>query len=63
MGKKLALNTFYTLGIFLSIMAGLWCYQHKRYELIAGAIFVAVICVVLKAKLLKEMRSTQKKPK
>ncbi|MBE7176870.1 MAG: hypothetical protein INR69_10715 [Mucilaginibacter polytrichastri] len=61
MGKKLALNTFYTLGIFLSFMAGLWCYQHQRYEMIAGAVFVGVVCLVLKARLLKDVRSTQKK--
>lgn len=63
MGKKLALNTLYTLGIFLSFMAGLWLYQHGRYPLIAGAVFIGVTCVILKARLLKDVRTTQRKPK
>ncbi|MBE7178548.1 MAG: hypothetical protein INR69_19255 [Mucilaginibacter polytrichastri] len=61
MGKKLALNTLYTLGIFLSFLAGLWCYEHQKYPLIAGAVFIAVTCVILKARLLKQIRETQRK--
>jgi hypothetical protein len=63
MALKLFLNTFYTVGIVLSIIAG---YQygivqnHPGY--IVSAALIIAIFVYLKIRLLKEIKNTQKKP-
>ena len=60
MGKKLALNVLYTIGIFICIAIGYWGFQHSRYEYIAAAAFVGILFIVLKVKLLKDLRNTRK---
>jgi hypothetical protein len=60
MGKKLALNVLYTVGIFVCMAIGYWGFQHSRYEYIAGAAFIAVLFIVLKVKLLRELRTPQR---
>ncbi|MDF2433303.1 MAG: hypothetical protein JWP44_2934 [Mucilaginibacter sp.] len=63
MALKIFLNTFYTVGIFLSLIAG---YQygivqhHPGY--IVSAVLIIAIFVVLKIKILKDIKNTQKKP-
>ena len=61
MGKKLLLNTLYTLGIVVCIIGG---YQYgivqKQYGILIGAIFIIAIFIVLKIKILKEIKNTQK---
>lgn len=60
MGKKLALNVLYTIGIFICFAIGYWGFQHSRYEYIAASAFIAILFIVLKVKLLKELRNPQK---
>ncbi|AMR30786.1 hypothetical protein A0256_04785 [Mucilaginibacter sp. PAMC 26640] len=62
MGKKIALNVLYNLGIFVAILAGYYGFQHARYEFLLGAIFIAAVFVSLKLKLIKEVKETTRKP-
>lgn len=60
MGKKLALNVLYTIGIFICIAIGYWGFQHSSYLYIAGAAFIGILFIILKVKLLKDLRNTHK---
>lgn len=60
MGKKLALNVFYTIGIFLCAAVAYWGYQHSQYAYILAAVIIAAMFIILKIKLLKELRTPKK---
>jgi hypothetical protein len=62
MAKKLALNVFYNIAIFICFVAIYQGFTGKRYEFILAGAFVAAIFIVLKIKLIKEMRNSTKKP-
>jgi hypothetical protein len=61
MGKKLMLNTLYSVVIIISLIAA---YQYgivqKQYEYIAVAAVIIAIFIYLKIKILKQIRNTQK---
>lgn len=61
MAKKMFLNTLYSIGIFVSLFIG---YQYGikplNYAYIAGAVAIIAIFMVLKVRLLKEIRNAQK---
>ena len=60
MGKKLALNVLYNVGIFICLALAYEGFQGKHYEYIAGAVFIGAIFIILKIRLLKEVRDIQK---
>ncbi|MBK0379878.1 DUF6358 family protein [Mucilaginibacter segetis] len=60
MGKKLALNVFYNLAIFFCMLTAYWGFEHARYEFLLAALFAGAILVVLKIKLIKQVKETQK---
>ena len=61
MGKKLLLNTLYTIGIFVSGFIGyMYGIVPQQYIYVAAAAVFIVIFIVLKVRILKEVRSTQK---
>ncbi len=62
MGKKLVLNVLYNLGIFICLWLIYYGFTTPRYEFIAGAVFIGAVFVILKIRLLKEIRNMQKKP-
>jgi hypothetical protein len=63
MGKKLFLNVFYNIGIFVCLVVGYqYGIEQKRYEILFGAVLIIAIFVVLKIRLLKEVKNGQKKP-
>lgn len=62
MGKKLALNVLYNIGIFVCLALAYYGFKQPRYEFVAGAIFIGAVFVILKIRLIKEVRNTQKKP-
>lgn len=62
MGKKVFLNVVYNLAIFVSVYIGYWGFVQKQYAYVLGAAFIAVMFVVLKVRLIKEVRGMQKKP-
>ncbi|MGY3214858.1 DUF6358 family protein [Mucilaginibacter sp. HD30] len=57
MGKKILLNTLYNVGIFITLMTAYWGITNSRYEFVAAGVFVAAIFVVLKIKLIKQVKS------
>ncbi|MEJ2883813.1 DUF6358 family protein [Pedobacter sp. GR22-6] len=61
MGKKIALNVFYNLGIIISIFGMVWAYNNAKYPVIAFFLATAGFFVYLKIQLVKEMRSSLKK--
>ena len=62
MGKKLALNVLYNICIFICLALIYYGFNNHRYEFIAGAVFIGAVFVILKIRLLKEVRNMQKKP-
>jgi hypothetical protein len=65
MGKKLFLNVFYNIGIFICLITG---YQYgfaanpPQYGYVAAAAVIIAIFIVLKVRLLKEVKNAQKNP-
>lgn len=63
MGKKMLINVLYSIVIFASIIIG---YKYgvdqksPQYGYIIGAVIIIVIFIVLKIRLLKEIKATQK---
>ena len=62
MGKKLALNVLYNICIFICLALVYYGFNNHHYEYIAGAVFIGAVFVILKIRLLKEVRNMQKKP-
>jgi heme O synthase-like polyprenyltransferase len=62
MGKKLALNVLYNVAIFICLVLIYVGFTDKHYEYVAGAVFIGAVFVILKIRLLKEVRNMQKKP-
>lgn len=62
MGKKIALNVVYNLGIFIALMIGYYGFEHARYEFVLGAVFIAGVFIALKIKLIKEIKETTRNP-
>jgi len=60
MGKKLALNVLYNIGIFACLVLIYTGFEKKHYEYAAGALFIGAVLVMLKIRLLKEVRNMQK---
>ena len=60
MGKKVALNVVYNLGIFLCLLFIWEGFNNKHYMYILGGLFIGAIFVILKVRLLKEVRNMQK---
>jgi len=61
MGKQILINTLYNIGIFISLMTAYWGINNTRYEFVAAGVFVAAIFIVLKIKIIKQVRSNIKK--
>ncbi|HEY8999728.1 MAG TPA: DUF6358 family protein [Mucilaginibacter sp.] len=61
MGKKLALNVIYNLALVFCIIMIWTGIEKSRYEYILGAVFIGAVFVILKVRLLKEVRNMQKK--
>ena len=53
------LSVLYNLIIFISLYTVYWGFNNKRYEFLAGGVFIAVIFIVLKIRLLKQVRAMQ----
>lgn len=61
MGKKIALNVFYNLGLIVSIFGAVWAFNNAKYLVIVLFVATAVFFLYLKLQLIKEMRSALKK--
>ena len=60
MRKKIALNVFYNICIFICMVLIYNGIVDKHYEYIAGAVFIGAIFIILKIRLLKEVRDINK---
>jgi hypothetical protein len=56
----MALSTFYNLCIFLCLILAWTGITDKHYDYILAAVFGGAIFIVLKIKVLKEVRNTLK---
>lgn len=57
MKKKIALNTFYTLGIVVSVVGLKWAYEGHNYPVVGFLIATALFFLYLKINIVKEVRS------
>ncbi|HVW96104.1 MAG TPA: DUF6358 family protein [Mucilaginibacter sp.] len=63
MGKKLFLNVLYNIIIFVCIITGYeYGIKAGNYVYVAGAVIIIAIFIVLKVRLLKEVKKATKKP-
>jgi len=63
MAAKMFLNVLYTLGIFLCVIGGYnYGIADAHYIYLLPAAAIIAILVVLKVRLLKEVKNAQKKP-
>jgi uncharacterized membrane protein len=64
MGKKIALNLLYNIGIIVALFVVYEGVQTQHYSYILGAGFVAVMLIILKVRLMKQVRelSRNRKP-
>ncbi|MCO5936961.1 MULTISPECIES: DUF6358 family protein [Mucilaginibacter] len=59
MGKKVALNVFYNIAIFLCIVIVWNAVEAARWEYVLACAFIAGIIITLKIRLIKEIREMQ----
>jgi hypothetical protein len=57
MKKKIALNTFYTLGIIVSVVGLKWAYTGHNYPVAGLLVGTALLFLYLKINIVKEVRS------
>jgi hypothetical protein len=63
MAKKMFLNVLYNICIFICIIAGYhYGIELGNYVFLIGAVFIIAIFIVLKIRLLKEVKNAQKNP-
>ncbi|HEY0175385.1 MAG TPA: DUF6358 family protein [Pedobacter sp.] len=56
MKKKIALNTFYTLGIVVSVVGIKWAYQGHNYPVLGLFVATALFFLYLKINIVKEVK-------
>jgi len=57
MKGKIALNTFYTLGIVISVVGLKWAYTGHNYPVMGLLVATALLFLYLKIKIVNEVRS------
>jgi hypothetical protein len=61
MGFKLVLNVLYTVGIVLCLFVAYKANTDKNFTMLGAAILLGGVIVVLKIRLLKDVKNSQKK--
>lgn len=62
MAFKLVLNVLYTIGMVLCAFVAYRYFMAKNYTVMAVAIVAGAAVILLKIRLLKDVRNSQKKP-
>jgi len=63
MAKNMFLNVLYNIVIFICLITGYqYGIEQKQYWYILGAVIIIAIFITLKIRLLKQVKSAQKKP-
>lgn|GEM_PF-1325787 len=57
MKGKIALNTFYTIGIVISIVGLKWAYTSHNFPIAGLLVITALFFLYLKVKIVKEVRT------
>ncbi|SEA27679.1 hypothetical protein SAMN05443550_102507 [Pedobacter hartonius] len=57
MKKKIAFNTFYTLGIVVSVVGLKWAFQAHNYPVVGLLVATALFFLYLKINIVKEVRT------
>lgn len=57
MKKKIALNTFYTIGIVVSVIGLKWAYTGHNYPVVGLFIATTLFFLYLKINIVKEVRA------
>jgi len=60
MKKRIILNTFYTLGIVISVVGIKWAWQNVNYPVVALLVATALFFLYLKINIVKEVKSDLK---
>ncbi|MDO7743025.1 MAG: DUF6358 family protein [Pedobacter sp.] len=60
MKKRIILNTFYTLGIVISVVGLKWAWQNANYPMMALLVSTALFFLYLKINIVKEVKSDLK---
>jgi len=60
MKKRIILNTFYTLGIVISVVGLKWAWQNANYPMLALLVSTALFFLYLKINIVKEVKSDLK---
>lgn len=61
MGKQIALNILYNIGIFICLALIYSGYEKQNYAWCLGALFIGIIIILLKIRLVKQVREQQRK--
>ena len=62
MWKKLALNVFYNIAIIISFYAIYIGFSTGHYAYVLAGVFTATVFIILKLKLVKQIKETTKQP-
>ena len=57
MKGKIALNTFYTIGIVISVVGLKWAYTAHNFPIVGLLVITALFFLYLKVKIVKEVRT------
>lgn len=60
MKKNIALNTFYTMGIVISVIGLKWAFQNANYPVVGLLTVTGLFFLYLKVKIVKEVRTSIK---
>lgn len=63
MGKKLVLNVFYTVVIFICAAGAYTSWQNARWIWLASFAVMGVLFIIAKVRLMKEVQGMQKNDK
>lgn len=60
MKKQIAFNTFYTIGIVISVLGLKWAIENSNYPIVALLVAIAGLFLYLKINLVKEVKKSIK---
>jgi len=60
MKKQIALNVFFYVGVFVSVIGLKWAWQNHNYPAVGIFVATAIFFFYLKVKLIRELRSSIK---
>ena len=62
MGFKFFLNVLYNIGIIICLIVVYYSLKNSNWAYLAGSLFLAVMILIFKLRLIKDIRNMTKKP-